>query len=308
MIGSALPISIILPVYNGALYLKESIDSILNQEYENFELIIIDDGSKDNSWEIIESCAKNPKIKAHKQANHGLAATLNTGISLAKYDYIARQDQDDISLPGRLKAQMLFLLNNPTVDLVGTWAQVIEEDKLVDRYLKHEIEDKKIKTFLLFDTPFVHTSVLFKKKVAMDVGLYATDLNVQPPEDYEFWTRFALKHELANIPEILIHYREVKTSMSRQIGNTFAKNMIAAGSIYAGLITQEKESPSVLTQIYQKVPLTSRIYPLGIFLKYKKFWEKTNKENFDFSCSVARYHLKTLFKNYIKLKLLSKQS
>ena len=104
-------ISVILPVYNGSLYLKESIDSILNQTYTNFELIIINDGSKDNSEEVIKSY-NDDRIKYLSQENRGLAATLNIGIKLTNGIYIARMDQDDISLPERFKKQIFLSLPN----------------------------------------------------------------------------------------------------------------------------------------------------------------------------------------------------
>ena len=97
--GTQLPlVSVVLPVYNGAAYLREAVDSILAQTYRSFELIIINDGSKDDSASIIAQF-DDPRIRSFSQANQGLAATLNRGIGLAQGAYIARQDQDDISLP-----------------------------------------------------------------------------------------------------------------------------------------------------------------------------------------------------------------
>ncbi len=103
-------ISVILPVYNSEAYIRESIDSILNQSYSNFEFLILNDGSSDNSEEIILSY-KDPRIKYHKHPNCGLAGTLNKGLELSKGELIARQDQDDISLPQRFEKQVNFLIN-----------------------------------------------------------------------------------------------------------------------------------------------------------------------------------------------------
>lgn len=208
-------VSVILPVYNGEKYLVEAIESILNQSYQKFELIIINDGSKDRSLSIIKKF-KDGRIKFYNQTNKGLAKTLNRGISLAKGIYIGRQDQDDYSYPKRLEKQVDFLNKNPKCGLVGTWAEIWEKDnKKTHRSLKHPSRNKLLQFFLLFNNPFVHSSTMIRKKALVEVGLYSTDKDRQPPEDYELWSRIAQKYELANIPEILHAYREVPKSMSR---------------------------------------------------------------------------------------------
>ena len=126
-------VSVVLPVYNGAKYLRDAIDSMLAQSYANFELIIIDDGSTDDSINII-SAFNDPRIRLYSQENQGLAATLNRGITLAKGAYIARQDQDDVSLPNRLSKQAAFLETNPDYGMVGTWASIWERNE-TDRAL-----------------------------------------------------------------------------------------------------------------------------------------------------------------------------
>lgn len=208
-------VSVILPVYNGEKYLDEAIKSILSQSYKRFELIIIDDGSKDKSLSIAKGF-KDSRIKVYTQTNKGLAKTLNRGISLSKGTYIARQDQDDFSYPERLEKQANYLNKNPKCGLVGTWAEIWEGDnKKTHRSLKHCPENGLLQYFLLFDNPFVHSSVMIRKTALEDVGFYSTDKNLQPPEDYELWSRIARKYDLANIPELLHAYREVPSSMSR---------------------------------------------------------------------------------------------
>lgn len=208
-------VSVILPVYNGEKYLDEAIKSILSQSYKRFELIIIDDGSKDKSLSIIKRF-KDSRIKVYSQTNKGLAKTLNRGISLSKGTYIARQDQDDFSYPNRLEKQVNYLNINPRCGLVGTWAEIWEgNNKKTRRSHKHPSINKLLQFFLLFNNPFVHSSVMIRKTALKEVGLYSTDKSRQPPEDYELWSRIAQKYELANIPEILHAYREVPKSMSR---------------------------------------------------------------------------------------------
>ncbi|HOV13573.1 MAG TPA: glycosyltransferase [Spirochaetota bacterium] len=216
-------ISVILPVYNGSLYLKEAIDSILKQTFTDFEFIIINDGSKDNSEEIIKSY-KDYRIIYISQQNRGLAATLNIGIKLSKGKYIARMDQDDISLPVRFEKQIDFLEKNINYDLVGTWAKIFP-DKTNKRFHKHPTDNIKLKYFLLFNNPFVHSSVMIRKSVFDKVGFYSEDKGRQPPEDYELWSRIARVSFIANIPEVLLFYREVSTGMSNDKFNPFLEKI-----------------------------------------------------------------------------------
>lgn len=209
-------VTVILPVYNGEKYLTEAIESILNQSYKNFELIIINDGSHDKSLLIAEKF-KDKRIRIYNQKhNQGLAKTLNFGINLAKGKYIARQDQDDFSYPERLKKEVDYLNKNPKCGLIGTWAEIWKgKNKDTNRFLKHPATNDLLQLFLLFNNPFVHSSVIIRKKALNEIGLYSTDKEREPPEDYELWSRIAQKYDLANIPEILHAYRETPKSMSR---------------------------------------------------------------------------------------------
>lgn len=217
-------VSVILPVYNGEKYLEEAIESILNQTVKDFEFIIINDGSTDSSEEIILSYT-DKRIKYFRHENIGLAATLNKGIELSEGIYIARQDQDDISLPKRLEKQITFMENNPSVGLLGAWAKIIDENNNKRGSHRHPTHDKLLKNFLLFNNPFVHSSVIIRKNVLMKTGFYTTNPDRQPPEDYELWSRISRVAEIANIPLELICYREVQTSMSREGEHPFSKKV-----------------------------------------------------------------------------------
>lgn len=220
-------ISVILPVYNGEKYLHESIKSILNQTFDNFELFIIDDNSQDSSIQIIKSY---PDIRIRLKHNHknlGLSATLNRGIKLSHGQYVARQDQDDIAYPTRLEKQATFLLSHPGYGMVGTWAHVWRENERTNNYHKHPIDTMILKFFLLFQNPFVHSSIMLRREVFDHVGLYSTDSKRQPPEDYELWSRIARNYDVANIGEILQVYRETKMSMSRDEANPFDQRLLS---------------------------------------------------------------------------------
>jgi glycosyltransferase involved in cell wall biosynthesis len=218
-------ISILLPVYNGEKYIHEAISSILMQTFEDWELIIINDGSNDESEPVILSF-EDKRIRYYNHKNMGLARTLNKGISLARGKYIARQDQDDISLPTRLGKQVSFFEANPHSVLLGTRANILEEDKRTARMQLHPLSDAEIKLGLLFDNFFVHSSVMINKDLLLKVGGYSEDPSRQPPEDYELWSRIMrLGHQLANLSEPLLLYREVHSSMSRAGKSPFARKL-----------------------------------------------------------------------------------
>ncbi len=218
-------ISVVLPVHNCPDYISEAIKSILNQTFENFEFIIIDDGSTDNTTEIARTFADS-RIRFFQQENQGLAATLNRGIELAKGKYIARQDQDDISLPERFSRQAAYLDAHPNCGLVGTWAEIWEGEKKSERAHRHPSDNVTLQYELLFNNPFVHSSVMLRKSALEQVGGYSTDSERQPPEDYELWSRIARCYQVANIPEILMIYREIPRSMSRTGVSPFLNHLV----------------------------------------------------------------------------------
>ena len=214
-------ISVLLPVYNGEEFVKQAIESILNQTYENFELIIIDDGSTDVSASIIQKMV-DKRISFYKQNNQGLAKTLNRAISLSKGKYLARHDQDDLSHPQRFEKQVSFLESHPHHGMVGTWAQILwQEENNHKNVITHPAESLILKFGLLLGNPFVHSSMMIRRDVFENVGLYSTDKSRQPPEDYELWSRIARAYEIANIPEYLQIYRATPSSMTRAAVNPF---------------------------------------------------------------------------------------
>ena len=225
----------LLPVKNGGAYLRDSIKSILNQTYDNFELIIIDDGSSDDSTSIIREfdCSR---LSSYEQSNRGLAATLNRAIELSTGEYIARQDQDDVAHPQRLAKQVEFLEAHPQCAMVGTWASIWTGESESSRVHRHPTDNLVLKFELLFDNPFVHSTILLRKSALAKVGLYSTNESRQP-EDYELWSRIAREFEVANIPEILEIYREVPNSMSRAKLNPFLDHVIDISADNIAFIT-----------------------------------------------------------------------
>lgn len=222
-------VSAIVPVYRGENTLQEALDSLLNQGIENLETIVLDDGSTDNSRHIANRIAahqSDKRIQILSHPNRGLAATLNRGINHANGRYVARQDQDDIVLPGRLAKQMAFLDAHPDIAMVGTWAQIYQGNIPSQRYHRHPASNDALQLELMFDNPFVHSSVMIRTEVLRQLGGYSEDKTRQPPEDYELWSRIARQHQVANLPEVLTIYREFPGSMSREANSPFTSNVI----------------------------------------------------------------------------------
>ncbi|MBC7865107.1 MAG: glycosyltransferase [Bacteroidia bacterium] len=207
-------ISVVLPLYNAEKFIEAAVRSILDQSFRDLELIVLNDGSKDNSLAVLNAI-KDERLIVIDQANMGMGPTINKGIALAKGKYIARQDHDDLSAPERLTKQLAFLEANPAVALVGTAAEIIDENgKATGRFHKHVCSNMEIRATLYFDNPFVHSSVMFRKDAIEKTGTY----NVSIPsllQDFELWFRFSKEFELANLPESLVLYRELLSGMSR---------------------------------------------------------------------------------------------
>jgi glycosyltransferase involved in cell wall biosynthesis len=197
-------ISIVMAVYNAEKYLRESMQSILDQEYQDYEFIIINDGSTDKSEAIIKSFS-DPRIKYYTQDNCGLASSLNRGIGLSSGRYIARMDADDISMPERLKKQAGFLDENEDVVLVGTWAARINESGSLLDTLKPYTTHKQIRRHILNDNEFIHPSVCFRRESFDALGGY--DTQYRYAQDYDLFLRMSENGFVANIPEVLVKYR-----------------------------------------------------------------------------------------------------
>lgn len=207
-------VSVIMPVYNAGSYLREAIESILNQTFADFELLILNDGSTDGSAQVIASY-QDPRIKAIDQDNQGLRATLNTGIRMSTGKYIARMDQDDLSLPERLQKQVDFLETHPQHVLVGTtYAYVDVHGKVIGAF-PALLEDADIKRELLTKSSFGHGTVMFRSS-ALRAGSYWYDTHAKHVEDYDLWLRFAVAGKFANLPDVLYLWRESPTNTTSE--------------------------------------------------------------------------------------------
>ncbi|WP_053362684.1 glycosyltransferase family 2 protein [Bacillus sp. FJAT-27251] len=208
-------VTVLMPVFNGEKYLKQAIKSILRQTYKNFEFLIIDDGSTDKSVKIIKTY-KDPRIRlVRNKKNIGLIKTLNKGLSLARGEYIARMDCDDISLPKRLEKQVEFMDQHPDIGVCGTAV------KLIGKKVKWQFpsDPDHIKCQLLFANTIAHPTAMIRKKVLNNIKYekYAH------AEDYHLWVTLSNKTKLTNLPEILLKYRQ----HSKQVSNKFNRKQQA---------------------------------------------------------------------------------
>jgi glycosyltransferase involved in cell wall biosynthesis len=213
-------VSVVLAVRNGGTDLPKAIQTIIEQSFVNFELIIINDGSTDGTVVFLDGI-EDQRVRIYHQENTGLAAALNRGISLVRGRYVARQDHDDWALPTRIEQQVRFLDTYTDYAMIGTRAEIWIGDRPTGRFHDHPTEDVALRFELLFNNPFVHSSVMIRKSVLDRVGVYATDPARQPPEDYELWSRISRHYRVANLPERLTIYREVPSSMSRTGAHPF---------------------------------------------------------------------------------------
>ena len=207
-----------MAVHNGEPHLRESIDSILQQSFTDFEFLIIDDASSDHSRDIILSYQDQRIRFVSNQTKLGLTRSLNRGLRLALGDLIARQDADDVSERHRLARQRDFLDANPQAALVGTWYKKIDErnSDLGTRQLP--CDWLEIRWALLFLCPFVHSAVMLRKAILLDkVGVY--DESLIYAQDYELWSRIAHELPVANLPEYLVRYRMSPRSMTSTYGD-----------------------------------------------------------------------------------------
>ncbi|MFE4710163.1 glycosyltransferase family 2 protein [Paenibacillus sp. NPDC056722] len=204
-------ISVIMPVYNNAIYLQEAVNSILLQTLSDLELIIIDDGSTDGSAGIIHEIKDTRVKKIFHAENMGIVTSLNQGLDLAQGEYIARIDSDDIAALNRLEVQAYFMDQNPSIDICGTGytTNYLGPVKLNPMY--HE----EIKVWLLFNCCILHPSVMMRSRSIDRLGI-RYDHNYPHAEDYELWNRLSSSAQLANIPHNLMYYRP----HAGQISNT----------------------------------------------------------------------------------------
>lgn len=209
-------ISVVMPAYNSERFVSRAIQSILDQSIDNFEFVIVEDGSKDKTLEIIKRF-KDERIKViENKENFGLARSLNIGVRASNGDYIARMDADDIAEPDRLEKQLKFLEANPKVGIVGSSMLEIDTNERPITLLRKPSSHIEIKWSSLFSTPMYHSTIFARSNILIDNPY---DENLSNSEDYELWSRILFKTDihLANIDKPLLKYRVYPESFTRTL-------------------------------------------------------------------------------------------
>lgn len=215
-------VSVIMPIYNAEKYVTKAVESILNQTFQDFELILVNDCSTDSSVQIIQSIQSSKIQLLHTPQNSGAAISRNLGIAAAKGEYIAFLDADDWAYPYRLQKQVDFLDRNPSIGLLGTWAEIIDENKnLIDEFLL-EIPQNQIAMRLIFHNCFATSSVMLRKKFA----LYQFDTTYPPAEDYELWMRLSTQTQFGIIRERLVKYLSHSQGISKLKKEQMEENVL----------------------------------------------------------------------------------
>ena len=208
-------VSVLMPVHNGARFMRTAIDSILAQTYRDFELLIIDDDSSDETVSIAQG-VKDDRVQCLTgHGRRGLAGTLNVGLEAAAGVYIARLDHDDVARADRLATQVAVLEARADVAVVGSQATLIDEHGRRLGVVNRPLSRIGIRWFALVDNPLIHSSVVFRADIARALGGY--DAGFSLIEDYEFWGRILREHVVENVSERLIAYRQTASSMMGRI-------------------------------------------------------------------------------------------
>ncbi|MES2619870.1 MAG: glycosyltransferase family A protein [Bacteroidota bacterium] len=215
-------VTVLLPVYNAQLHVRQSIESVLGQTFPNFELLIINDGSTDDSEKEILSYT-DARIRYYEnESNAGLIATLNWGMELASGKYIVRMDADDICMPDRIQKQVQFMETHHKVGVCGCCADVIGKPNIK---MKYDAHDASIRIKMLYQCHMLHPSIILRKDLLDKLGLRYNPAFVHA-EDYELFCRLGKFTKLANLTETLLLYREHEGSVSRIYQDVQTKNSL----------------------------------------------------------------------------------
>ena len=232
-------VSILMPVYKTAPYLREAMDSILSQTFTDYELIVLNDCSPDDADEILNSYL-DPRIVRYKgEKNVGLSNILNVGLEMARGKYIARMDSDDLSYPDRLRIQVEYLESHPDIDLVSVGMQLFGAK---DDVWVREPNPEKVKINALFHSPILHASSMWRRERFEENGLRFRQEMV-PSEDYDLWTRALVKGlKLVNLRQVLYKYRIHPAQATTRTDLTSEKDRIVRQNYLRGALPSLSET------------------------------------------------------------------
>lgn len=233
-------VSVLMPVYNHAEYLEESLASVLNQSYPDYEVVVVDDGSTDTTPKKLKAlAAKNPQLRVLSREHAGIISALNAGIEACRGDYIARMDADDRMHPDRLALQAEYLDQNPEVAVVSSLVAgfpaggVAEGFRIYIEWLNTLVTDADIRREIFVESPVCHPSVMLRKSILLDIGGYQDN---GWAEDYDLWLRLYLKGvRFEKLSEVLVEWREYPARLTRVDSRYSVENFLRAKAHYLAL-------------------------------------------------------------------------
>ena len=261
-------VTVLMPVYNTKEeYLRETIDSILGQTFTDFEFLIINDASTDKRVrEVVLSYDDDRIVYVENEKNLGISESSNKGITLAKGEYIARQDHDDVSLPKRLEKEVCYLDEHPDVGVCSCWFEMFPKKKIT-KY-PHKNNDIKEMLFLSGD-PISHSASMIRKSVLTENNVFYKD-EYRYAEDYALWVDLADKTNFYSLPEILLKYRWFGENASVVFGDVQRKNAfnLRLNGLKTLLSGMSEEEESVCVKVYEKKKITTdELLIMGKMLK-----------------------------------------
>lgn len=287
-------ITVLMPAYNAGSYIREAIDSVLQQTFTDFEFLIIDDGSKDNTPNILKEYS-DPRIRIISRPNKGLIASLNEGLQEARASLIARHDADDVMRPHRLEHQFDFFQQHPDYAIIGSdMAYIDREGVYVARQEAPDgHSDEEIRTNRFYKCPFIHPTVLFQKDMILAVGGYPNGAILF--EDWLLWIRVMETHKVCNLKEVLMYTRinpESVTIDERWRPTEFHE--LRLRSLKQGFVTNADASR--LAAIVRAQSFTGyKEASYHAFVAKKYLWSNPQPK-------LARAHLRSVIKHYPKNK------
>lgn len=272
--GRSPRVTVLMPVYNGEEHLREAIESILAQTFEDFEFLIVNDGSTDRSAEVI-GAYRDPRIRlVHNEANSGLIATLNRGLELAAGEFICRMDQDDISLPERIARQTAFMESHPEIGACGAWFRKFGTGR--GKVVRWQTDPAGIRCGLLFDSMLGHPTVMLRQESLAKYDLYY-DPAYKNAEDYALWTKVAEHCDLANLGEVLLLYRVHPAQITQRAS---AGQRETGGKVRLALLRQMGIDPSPEEfEIHQAISTCVCIGVDNLFVRAEEWFCKLKDVN-----------------------------